>query len=218
MAETCCICGNKVGKFSIQRTLRDDLPDKLVCPNCSDMKERLGYRHSSNQMAMMSYEGAVDYFKELLSKGIMKPAVSSTVESLLGITEEEKREMAKEQARIERNEERFRFKRDQVLLTTGPQFDGYEIVAYHGVYSGDCLMGAGIVADAKAIASNVVGIESLALGDKVSAAKDQALSDLIKKAVYADGNAVLGITFDVYSVGVMMGVSAAGTSVTIRRV
>lgn len=104
-------------------------------------------------------------------------------------------------------------------LTTGYNFEGYSIVKYIGLVSGEVVAGTGLLADVKASVSDFVGAESKAYSNKLKSAKRTALNEMILDSIKRGGNAVIGISYEyvVFS-GNMIGISVNGTSVKIKAV
>ncbi|WNO54604.1 heavy metal-binding domain-containing protein [Stakelama saccharophila] len=104
-----------------------------------------------------------------------------------------------------------------MILTTTPSIEGRTIDRYHGVVTGEVIIGANIFRDLFAGIRDIVGGRSggyeRALGD----AREEAFKELSAKATDLGGNAVVGIDID-YEVigerGSMLMVSVSGTAVT----
>lgn len=105
-----------------------------------------------------------------------------------------------------------------MLLTTTPSVEGYEIVAYHGIVTGEAIMGANVVRDIFASITDVIGGRSGAYEEKLQDARDVALDEMEQKAARLNANAVVGIDLDYEVVGnSMLMVTASGTAVAIRQ-
>lgn len=104
-------------------------------------------------------------------------------------------------------------------LTTGYNFEGYNITNYIGLVSGEIVIGTGFLSDFKASIADLFGVESKAYSDKLKDAKKTALRDMIVESVKNGGNAVIGISYEyvVFS-GNMIGISVNGTSVKIEKI
>lgn len=105
-----------------------------------------------------------------------------------------------------------------MLLTTTPSIEGKQILTYHGVITGEAIMGANIVRDIFAGITDIIGGRSGAYEEKLQDARAVAMKELEQRAVYLGANAVVGIDLD-YEVigqnGSMLMVSVSGTAVTI---
>ena len=104
-----------------------------------------------------------------------------------------------------------------MLLTTTPSIDGKRIVTYHGLVSGEAILGANIFRDLFAGIRDIVGGRSAAYENELRTAKDIAIQEMTEQARGLGANAVIGIDLDYETVGQggsMLMVSASGTAVT----
>lgn len=105
------------------------------------------------------------------------------------------------------------------MLTTGYNFEGYNIVAYRKVITGQVVLGTGFLSEFAASFSDFFGVESNTFSDKMEKAKEAALDKMIKNSVEAGGNAIIGVDFDYITFAYnMIGVVASGTSVVIEKI
>jgi uncharacterized protein YbjQ (UPF0145 family) len=104
-----------------------------------------------------------------------------------------------------------------MLLSTTNVIDGKHIVSYHGLVSGDAILGANIFSDIFAGIRDIVGGRSAAYERELRRAKDIALQEMTEQAKALGANAVIGIDLDYETVGQggsMLMVNASGTAVT----
>jgi uncharacterized protein YbjQ (UPF0145 family) len=104
-----------------------------------------------------------------------------------------------------------------VLLSTTHTIDGKRIVTYHGLVSGEAILGANIFRDFFAGIRDIVGGRSAAYEGELRRAKDLALQEMTEQAKGLGANAIIGIDLDYETVGQggsMLMVSASGTAVT----
>jgi uncharacterized protein YbjQ (UPF0145 family) len=104
-----------------------------------------------------------------------------------------------------------------MLLTTTSVIDGKPIVKYHGLVSGEAILGANIFKDLFAGIRDIVGGRSAAYEQELRRAKDLAIQEMVEQAQGLGANAVIGIDLDYETVGQggsMLMVSASGTAVT----
>lgn len=105
-----------------------------------------------------------------------------------------------------------------MIVTTTPNIEGYRITAYHGLVTGEAIMGANIVRDVFANITDIVGGRSGAYETKLADARETAVGEMEGRAAALGGNAVIGVDLDYEVVGQsMLMVSASGTAVTIER-
>jgi uncharacterized protein YbjQ (UPF0145 family) len=104
-----------------------------------------------------------------------------------------------------------------MLLTTTSVIDGKQIVKYHGLVSGEAILGANIFKDLFAGIRDIVGGRSATYEKELRRAKDLAIQEMSENAQALGANAVVGIDLDYETVGQggsMLMVSASGTAVT----
>ncbi len=103
-----------------------------------------------------------------------------------------------------------------MLMTTTGVIDGKQIVKYHGVVTGEAILGANIFRDLFAGIRDIVGGRSAAYEKELRAAKEIALQEMTEQARALGANAIVGIDLDYETVGQgsMLMVSASGTAVT----
>ena len=105
-----------------------------------------------------------------------------------------------------------------MIITTTPSVDGRRIVAYHGVVSGEAILGANVFRDFFASIRDVVGGRSGSYEKVLRSARDTALEEMADEAKRKGANAIVGVDIDYGAVGKdegMMMVTANGTAVTL---
>jgi uncharacterized protein YbjQ (UPF0145 family) len=106
-----------------------------------------------------------------------------------------------------------------VLVTTTHTVEGKRITKYHGLVSGEAILGANIFKDFFAGIRDIVGGRSAAYEQELRKAKEIAIQEMTEQAAALGGNAVLGVDLDYETVGQsggMLMVSASGTAVTVE--
>ncbi len=105
-----------------------------------------------------------------------------------------------------------------MILSTTPSIEGRPVTQYHGVVTGEAILGANIFRDLFAGIRDIVGGRAGSYETVLRDARQQALDELGAEAKRLGANAVIGIDLD-YEVlgqgGSMLMVSASGTAVTI---
>ena len=104
-----------------------------------------------------------------------------------------------------------------MLMTTTSVIDGKQIVKYHGLVSGEAILGANIFRDLFAGIRDIVGGRSAGYEKELRRAKELAIEEMTEQAKALGANAVVGIDLDYETVGQggsMLMVSANGTAVT----
>jgi uncharacterized protein YbjQ (UPF0145 family) len=103
-----------------------------------------------------------------------------------------------------------------MLLTTTSVIDGKQIVKYHGLVSGEAILGANIFKDLFAGIRDIVGGRSATYEKELKRARDMAITELELQAQQLGANAVVGVDLDYEVLGAnngMLMVSASGTAV-----
>lgn len=104
-----------------------------------------------------------------------------------------------------------------MLITTTNSLEGKTIETYHGIVSGEAIMGANIVRDIFASVTDIIGGRSAAYEDKLAEGRKIAIEEMTQRARAIGANAVIGVDLDFETVreGMMMCI-ATGTAVTVR--
>lgn len=105
-----------------------------------------------------------------------------------------------------------------MLITTTQSVEGRRIVAYHGLVSGEAVLGANIFRDMFAAVRDIVGGRAGAYEKELKNGRDIALDDMVEEARSMGANAIIGVDLDYETVGKegsMLMVSASGTAVTL---
>jgi uncharacterized protein YbjQ (UPF0145 family) len=107
-----------------------------------------------------------------------------------------------------------------MLITTTSTLDGRSIHEYHGIVSGEVILGANIFKDFFASVRDIVGGRSGAYEQELRKAKEIAIHEMEQQALAKGANAIIGVDIDYESVGGanrggMLMVSATGTAVVI---
>lgn len=106
-----------------------------------------------------------------------------------------------------------------MLQTTTPTLEGREIRDYHGVVTGEAILGANVFKDFFAGIRDIVGGRSAAYEQELQKAREIAFEEMALKARELGANAIVGIDIDYETVGSqggMLMVSVSGTAVTTR--
>jgi uncharacterized protein YbjQ (UPF0145 family) len=104
-----------------------------------------------------------------------------------------------------------------MLITTTPSIEGMKVELYHGLVSGEAIMGANVFKDMFASVRDIVGGRSAAYEQELKKAKDLALGEMAQQAEELGSNAVISVDLDYETVGQgsMLMVSASGTAVRL---
>jgi len=105
-----------------------------------------------------------------------------------------------------------------VTITTTPGIDGKRVSRYHGVVTGEAILGANIFKDLFAGIRDIVGGRSAAYESELRKAREIAFAEMRQAATELGANAVVGTDIDYETVGTngsMLMVSVSGTAVTV---
>ena len=102
-----------------------------------------------------------------------------------------------------------------MLITTTPTVEGRAIGEYHGLVTGEAIMGANVFKDVFASVRDIVGGRSAAYEQELERAKDLAIAEMAQEAEKLGSHAVVAVDLDYETVGQgsMLMVSASGTAV-----
>ena len=107
-----------------------------------------------------------------------------------------------------------------MLVTSTPTVENHPIQEYHGLVSGEAILGANVFKDFFASIRDIVGGRSAAYEQELRKAKDIAIEEMCDMAKQTGANAVVGVDLDFETIGIgsggnMLMVSASGTAVVI---
>lgn len=104
-----------------------------------------------------------------------------------------------------------------MIRTTTPTIEGRKIHDYHGVVTGEAILGANVFKDFFAGIRDIVGGRSASYERELQKAREIAFEEMTLKAREKGANAIVGIDIDYETVGSqggMLMVSVSGTAVT----
>lgn len=105
-----------------------------------------------------------------------------------------------------------------MFITSGYNFEGYDIVSYLGHESVQVVLGTGIFSSFDASISDFLGTRSNAYEDKLNMAEKAGKEKLLEKAKSNGGNAIIGLDIDYTTfTNDIIGVIVGGTIVKIER-
>src|ERR671919_536585 len=107
-----------------------------------------------------------------------------------------------------------------MLMSTTSVLDGKRIVNYHGLVTGEAILGANIFRDLFAGIRDIVGGRSAAYENELRKAKQIAINEMTQQATEMGANAVVSVDLDYETIqvgggGGMLMVSASGTAVQV---
>lgn len=105
-----------------------------------------------------------------------------------------------------------------MIVTTTHQIEGRAITQYHGIVTGEAIMGANVFRDFFASIRDIVGGRSGSYEKVLRDGRDEALRELQEEARLKGANAIVGVDIDYGAVGAsdsMLMISVSGTAVTV---
>ncbi|WP_194095534.1 YbjQ family protein [Marivivens aquimaris] len=102
-----------------------------------------------------------------------------------------------------------------MIVTTTNSIEGRRVTGYHGIVTGEAIMGANVVRDIFASITDVIGGRSGAYEAKLADARETALREMEVRAAESGADAVIGVDLDYEVIGQMLMVSASGTAVSL---
>jgi uncharacterized protein YbjQ (UPF0145 family) len=88
-----------------------------------------------------------------------------------------------------------------MILSTTPTIEGKHITRYHGVVTGEAILGANIFKDLFAGIRDIVGGRAAAYENELRKARQIAFKEIEQQALELGANAVVGIDIDYETVG-----------------
>lgn len=105
-----------------------------------------------------------------------------------------------------------------MIHSTTPGIEGRSITSYHGVVTGEAVLGTNIFRDFFAGIRDIVGGRSAAYEKELHKARSVAFDEMSEAAQALGANAIVGIDIDYESIGengTLLMVSVSGTAVSL---
>ena len=102
-----------------------------------------------------------------------------------------------------------------MIITTTPNIEGRPITRYHGIVTGEAILGANIFRDLFASVRDIVGGRSAAYEQELGKARRTALAEMEAEAVKVGASAIVGVDLDYEVINNMLMVAASGTAVKL---
>ena len=105
-----------------------------------------------------------------------------------------------------------------MILTTTPNIEGYKILEYKGLVTGETIIGANFIKDFLAGIRDIVGGRSKSYEKVLQEGKETSVREMMQRAKELGANAIVGIDIDYETVGQggsMLMVACSGTAVRI---
>ena len=107
-----------------------------------------------------------------------------------------------------------------MIVTTGPNVDGRQVIEYCGIVNGEAILGANIFKDFFAGIRDVVGGRSGAYEQSLRQARNTAIKEMMQAAKDLGADAIIAVDIDYESIeinngGNMLMVAVSGTAVRL---
>lgn len=215
MGTKCCICGKRLSGWTIDYPLSSQMSGFRMCGECNFHCTQLSATSNSDDI-----KTEIKYIKGVLEANseadeVVKNYCNNIFESYLKGFEENK---SVSEVSDEIDEKDFKLLND-MLITTGYDFQGYKITQYFDYVAAETVIGLGAFKSLLAGISNFMGTVSPELSSKIENARKLAINTLKQKAAGQYGaNAIIGMDIDFTMFGdSMIAVIANGTAVHIER-
>lgn len=193
---SCGLCGEKTTKRMIAGI--------SMCGNCFN---RLSALRSGDN-------ATIDYYSNDANLKAATPQAREYIKELLASKLDEAKSLKEE----EKIQEAMLLKLAQFKVTTGYNFENYNITEYKDIVTGETVLGTGIISEFSAQIGDFLGTNALGYEGKLEKGKNYCLQIIKHKAISLGANAIIGIDFDIMTIGNnMIVVSANGTAVTIEK-
>ena len=103
-----------------------------------------------------------------------------------------------------------------MIVTTTPSIEGRRIARYHGIVTGEAILGANVFRDLFAQVRDIVGGRAGAYERELGRAREVALQEMEAKAAQMGAEAVVGVDLDYEVINNMLMVTASGTAVSLE--
>lgn len=205
----CCICNKKMGIFEGSPISIDKGLDSFaICGSCSSSINQIragevdGYRKIKSYIETIANQDLKKYLLEISKELIEEDTIQNERE-----------------AELKKQQYEFAAQLQKIRMTTGYNFEGYRIMDYKSVISGECVLGTGFLSEFTASISDITGTNSNTFSNKLKDAKNVAMENMKRSCLQDGGNAIIGVDFDYITFSNnMIGVVANGTSVVIEKI
>ncbi len=217
----CPVCGTKMGGFG--RSLYE-FESIAICSDCYDKVKQL--KTPIRFITIEELKGnQTDVLKEMNEHSFPQDVIDGINDwynqkenRLIKRIEKNGQKLKAKQIQDKVNNGEYREKISHYLLTTADRFEGYKIIEYKGIVTGEVLIGTGFLGSVNADFADTNKISSTLYDDSMQEAREAAQTKAIIKSIIAGGNALIGIDIDYIQFSKdMIGVVFNGTSVIVEK-
>ena len=202
--KVCCVCEKEISRFEFSGHPDGKHEELWFCESCLNQRKNLLQTEDP-----AASEKADAYFRERESR-CRDASARTYILSMLQTREEMVNKAAEPvYTALEQMEKRV----TAFPMTTGFGFDGFHVVDYKGILSAEVVLSPGFfLSDTPGV--DPFGTKAQKFTEKLEEARITAEAKLVDRAVGAQANAVIGVSFhyNMFS-GNIMGVIVSGTAV-----
>lgn len=219
MGKVCCLCGRKIGMLDGGIRYFQNEKEFHICEKCVYQVNVLVEASDGKFINEEYIDEARTYVTQTMqnNKGIMSNDNKTFFINLLSEVDkgiQKSQEKKEEQERQAKDKEQ---RKQNFMVTTGYDFQGYNIKKYIDIVSCEYVIGTGVFSEFMASFSDTFGASSNTFSDKIAKSKQQVLEQMKIDAIELGANALIGIDFDILTFNNnMIAVSGNGTAVYIE--
>lgn len=215
MGITCCICGKRQSGWSIDYPLSRQMSNFRICGDCNLHCTKISEAKNADEVkAEIKYIKSKLETNEEAEQEVIRFCNNIFNQYLTGF--DENKTVSAVNTEINNKIEDLV---NEMMITTGFDFQGYKITKYFDYVASETVLGLGTLRAIAASASNMLGTSSPELSSKIEKARKTALKEMKEKAAGQYGaNAIIGVDIDFTMFGdSMIAVIANGTAVYIEK-
>lgn len=161
----CCICGSKLGFLKEGFILSYGCSNLEICEKCNTHKNNLEVTLDIDDLSGML--ASRKYFQECLQLGTVQEGAVEKLKSML-----------EESIRKEAENREYHIRKQEFKITTGYNFEKFDIVDYKDIISAEVVLGTGIFSELNAQISDLFGTNASEFEGKIAIAKAKAMENL----------------------------------------
>ena len=212
----CCICGKKIGGWGEDKLELDK--EHILCYQCAPLYRKAIDTTNPEQTKIAIQKVTRKMIESNTNSNVMS-YINNKLSIVDGIMTTQVQDELQAQKALAKALEEYEVKKKYFLLTTGYNFEKYEIVKYLNLVHGEVVMGTGFLSEFSASVNDFFGTTSGLFEGKISLAKQKAQEQMVVKAMALGANALIGVDFDITTFNNnMIGVSSNATAVIINKI
>lgn len=205
----CCWCDKKLGFWD-----GDGMSFGVLCQECSQLRDRA---RRGDRAAADELKKYIDAVSGAAKDELIKLQEMAKTEAEIREEQEEQRKALEEMEQAAQEKiNNYLKKANSVMMNTGYNFEGFDIVEYCGIVSAESVVGTGFFSELSLSVNDFFGTTSSTYQSKLAVAKQNVLEKLRFIVTDRGANAIIGIDFDILTLANnAIVVSGNGTAVKI---